>query len=134
VGRGVQTGWGANPSQIWGTGVSLWATGGVPARSRMSPGARGVGMSGAPGRGQIFPASKAAGKLKNWKSEKLTSRPVTRPTRISGFQNFRFSSAPRHPRNPADRAAHLSFTDWATGKRHIEYLNVDQNKRFASLC
>jgi hypothetical protein len=59
-------------------------------------GGRGEGMSGATGRGQIFTAPIRAGKLKNWKSEKLTSRQATQHSRISGF----------HPhqriRNPAE--------------------------------
>jgi hypothetical protein len=42
---------------------------------------------------QILTTSSPAGKLKNWKSEKLTSRPATRSTRISGFQDFRFLPA-----------------------------------------
>jgi len=43
------------------------------------------------GRCQDFTASNSAGKLKNWKSENLTSRPATQLPRIPGFQDFRFS-------------------------------------------
>jgi hypothetical protein len=39
------------------------------------------------GSGQDF----GAGKLKNWKSEKLTARTLTQVARISDFQDFRFS-------------------------------------------
>jgi hypothetical protein len=42
-----------------------------------------------------------AGKLKNWKSEKLASRPATGPTRISAFQDFRFSARHLLPENLA---------------------------------
>ena len=62
-------------------------------------GGRGEGMPGVPGRGQIFTAPIRAGKLKNWKSEKLTSSPATRHSRISGFQDFRFSPAPPYPKS-----------------------------------
>jgi hypothetical protein len=41
--------------------------------------------------GQDFRVTSGGGKLKNWKSEKLTSRPATRLARIPDFQDFRFS-------------------------------------------
>jgi hypothetical protein len=43
---------------------------------------------------RFFTTPIRAGKLKNWKSEKLTSRQATGSTRISGFQDFRFSLTP----------------------------------------
>jgi hypothetical protein len=39
--------------------------------------------------------SNRAGKLKNWKSDILIGHPVRQDFRISGFQIFRFSLAPR---------------------------------------
>jgi hypothetical protein len=50
---------------------------------------------------QNFTATGPAEKLKNWKSEKLTSRPATRLTRISDFQDFRFSPLHLLPGNLA---------------------------------
>ena len=43
---------------------------------------------GCVGSGQVFVVTERAEKLKTWKTEKLTSRLATRPTRISGFQVF----------------------------------------------
>ena len=67
-------------------------------RAPCSRGRRGDDSGPDPGRhrggvGAGFrPAQSGAG---NWKSEKLTSRPATRPTRISGFQVFtRTAAAP----------------------------------------
>ena len=47
--------------------------------------------------GQDFGQHNRAGKLKTWETGNLTSRPATRPTRISDFQDFRFSPAPAAP-------------------------------------
>ena len=56
-------------------------------------------MSGAPCLCQIFTATSPAGKLKNWKSEKLTVCPLVQIARIPGFQNFRFSPLHLLPEN-----------------------------------
>ena len=89
------------------------------ARERSRPGERGAVWSGpgcvpgvgavmtsaagASGRGQIFTAPIRAGKLKTWKPDIL---PRHLPSRISVFQNFRFSPAPWAPRVwPGDRGA-----------------------------
>jgi hypothetical protein len=48
---------------------------------------RATGASGGAG----FQSDVRGGKLKNWKSEKLTSRPTPQPSRIPDFQDFRFS-------------------------------------------
>jgi hypothetical protein len=47
--------------------------------------------------GQVSGHHTRGGKLKNWKSEKLTPGLPTWPARISGFQNFRFSPSPASP-------------------------------------
>ena len=60
---------------------------------------RGEGMSGAPCRCQILATPIRAGKLKTCKTGKLTSRPVTRATRISDFQDFRFSPTLATPKS-----------------------------------
>jgi hypothetical protein len=67
--------------------VSLCAAGRHPDHGRRG---RAEGVSGAPCRCQNFTTSKRPGKLKNWKSEKLTSGPPTRTACID-FQNFRIS-------------------------------------------
>ena len=72
---------------------TLWARGQHSCMQPHVAGGRGGVMSGELRRRQIFTTSIRAGKLKNWKSEKLTSRPATRPTRIPDFQDFRFSPA-----------------------------------------
>jgi hypothetical protein len=54
----------------------------------------GEGMSGAPCRCQIFTMPIRAGKLKNWKSEKLIACPRSQFARISGFQVFTRTAAP----------------------------------------
>jgi hypothetical protein len=56
-------------------------------------------MSGAPCRRQIFTTPIRAGKLKNWKSEKLTAYPLELEC-----QDFRISGFHPHPppRNPAE--------------------------------
>jgi hypothetical protein len=59
----------------------------------VAAGAGERGMSDVPCQCRILNTASPAGKLKNWKYEKLTSRPATRPTRISDFQDFRFSPA-----------------------------------------
>jgi hypothetical protein len=46
-------------------------------------------------QGQIFTGRVRGGKLKTWETGNLTSRPATRPSRISGFQVFRISLIPR---------------------------------------
>jgi len=73
----------------------------------------GVGMSSVPpmgrfggapaavvecvGSGQDFGQHVRSGKLKNWKSEKLTARSLAQIARIPDFQDFRFSLTPDTP-------------------------------------
>ncbi len=49
------------------------------------------GCPAAAGRCQVFTVPTGAGKLKNWKSEKLTAGTPAQIARISDFQDFRFS-------------------------------------------
>ena len=49
--------------------------------------------------GRFSPCPNRAEKLKNWKSEKLTSRMATQHSRISGFQDCRFSPALPYPKS-----------------------------------
>ena len=68
----------------------------------MTPGRGGDGIG--VGCRQIFTVAIRAGKLKNWKSEKLTARTLSQIARISGFQDFRFSPHMLSPRIwPGDR-------------------------------
>jgi hypothetical protein len=53
---------------------------------------------------QVFGQHTPGGKLKNWKSEKLTVCTPGQIAKIPGFQNFRFSLISATPRNPADWA------------------------------
>jgi hypothetical protein len=46
-------------------------------------------------QGQIFIGRVRGGKLKTWETGNLTSSLITQLARISGFQNFSFSLAPR---------------------------------------
>jgi len=63
----------------------------------LAPDARSRG-GGCRGRrvGQNFTTPNRAGKLKNWKSEKLNADRTRQDSRIPGFQNCRFSLAQMH--------------------------------------
>ena len=50
-------------------------------------------------QGQIFTGRVRGGKLKTWKSEKLTSRPAPQLARIPEFQVFRISPDLSHPKS-----------------------------------
>ena len=86
-GAGVPSHW--KCPRVWQSGPQKADPGPAPGHLlNLGGGDVGYGLS------QVFTIFSQAGKLKNWKSEKLTTRLATRPTRIPDFQDFRFSPAP----------------------------------------
>jgi len=77
----------------------MWCTGGVPGADL--DGLRVVAVVTAVGR-TGFQGADGVGKLKNWKSEKLTAHLHVAPCQDSGFSGFQVFTRPRHPRNPVD--------------------------------